>query len=180
MEASKASTTVYVYKVGQSVSTLKDIQQVNSELKQFLCLFPKESILLEMLNLYSKPNTLPTSFFRPEHIRSNVKKHKLLLGKIIELEKILIYIKAQKVVLQDGLVKTLKEIATRDRCQLEAGWDSDSDPSNVTYMIKAEILLRSRFDNKVGFNKEQRLKEYNSFLSGVDRQVKDELFWDID
>lgn len=169
---------VFVFRTGNNVFSLSDLQDYSNYLKDFSCFYP-DTLAGEF---YSKLAKAPPDFFKVETFGKQSKKRSYsnITEKFVAMMKLIRYASSQSVSVSSQLPKAFMVSAKRNNCSLR-GFKEEDMKKQMKDIALLEIFLRSRFapEEEASISGKKRknvLSNIRSLEDSVKNQIDHELF----
>lgn len=168
----------YLFRVGDTVVGVNDLEQAHQDLTALQCRFP-DALLEAWSNdgFRSKLKKVNDKLATSNALLSEDQNSIIFLSSIRHLWKLLIYVDGQEVAMSSDLQKSVVNVPGCPKITLTGGKVRDS----FQRWLRVEIYLRSRYapGGLVSTKdwREKRLQSINQFVDSIDKQLSHENFW---
>lgn len=184
VSAKRIYSDVFVYKVSDTVYSLKDLNQLQMNLTALNCYYP-ESILVKFFKTLILKGKESSIFVVKDYTQSNYSPHQReYFKKAIEYHKLKFYSDSHKVSVNKSIVESFDKASRQTKCSREIfNLKNQSFTSSFEEVMKMEIFLRSRYlpEKLDAKNPEKDIKQalvgIKNLLNSIDKQVSEEVFW---
>ncbi len=172
---------VFIYKVSNEVSSLKDLKKNRILLETLKCLYPESILAIQFQNLLSlNDDTFSSEKLDMAQLKDSQKE---TFSRFMLLTKLNQYVDSHNIVINEGLSKAFY-IATQKECnKVDIFKKENTFSDDFESIISTEIFLRKRFLNEKNSSSSQKeeykkaVKAIEALLLSIGAQISSEVYW---
>lgn len=167
-----------VYKVGQTVFSLKDLEQNFQDIHNLKCMYSNSLLAKIFSKEISQKNKIHFAFQKELSTSSRE-----FFESFIHFSNILVYSKSQSVVVNKEIIKFFYLTAKQNKCDLSSFENSKSFNPIFRDIVRLEVFVRSRFlptdkgGKTTSSDLEKAINSAKNLLKSINRQIENEFYW---
>jgi hypothetical protein len=180
----KSFQNVFLYKINDSVYSMQDIVNINSELKSLKCIY-EDSILTAVYKDILKVPTGSNLFEIKDYTKEKYSNKQLKIFKnFISYSKLFTYVKSHKIIVKKSVVKAFYLASRKLNCPSNIFSSSTKFTDSFLEVMRLEIFLRTRFIPDARGKNKNTEKDFKFAVSGIktllktiNKQILEEVYW---